>query len=248
MREFFETKKLFAEAMNWKEPLSYEQWLDMPDDFKVGALFVQFFPEVTLAYHKTKTAAASDIDCLEECMMYLMKNVYGLGLREMKLNGIPKFDVNRTKITEKAFNPKYIYRICYNAMYCKSVDVIKNPSSAVNNEQSNIIPCGEDSVDLFDLVESKNGDIHDQLLKDAFTDLLCSVDDDTKAVIEYLLTGQWKKLNCSQVLNTETGKTETTYKDSRMPEAEKKRLEGLKDTIIEELKSKLIEFKDLHLA
>lgn len=75
--QFKETYNNIATAIGYTKPLSYSEWVQLPDEYKAGALFVQFYEQITLAYLKTKTDAAIEEECVSEVLAYLTKNVYG---------------------------------------------------------------------------------------------------------------------------------------------------------------------------
>lgn len=75
--QFKETYNNIVDAIGYTEPLSYDDWVALPDEHKVGALFVQFYEQIYLAWLKTRTDAAIQEECVSEVLAYLTKNVYG---------------------------------------------------------------------------------------------------------------------------------------------------------------------------
>ena len=139
--QFHQTRKMFEDACKCNESLSYDDWMKMPDEYKAAALYIVFFDQVTLAWARLRTPAAIEEDCVSEVLIYLQKNVA------------------KIKDSPERFTPGYIYRVCYNCIYCKSVDPYSGQTASTswyNNTCSNIMNGPEDSFDLFDLTESRS--------------------------------------------------------------------------------------------
>lgn len=98
--EFALTKDIFSEYVDYHDPLSYDEWVAIPNDHKAAVLFCQFYDQITLAWYKLVSDYVSEADGIEEIMQYLNKNV--------------------TKILQdpNRFTPAYIYTVCYNCLYC----------------------------------------------------------------------------------------------------------------------------------
>lgn len=139
--QFYQTRNMFKEACGWEHPLTYDDWMKVSDDMKAAILYIQFFDQVTLAWSRLRTPAAVEEECVSEVLMYLQKNV------------------DKIRSDEKRFTPAYLYRVCYNCIYCRSVDPYSGQTAATswyNNTTSNIMNGPEDTFDLFDLTESKS--------------------------------------------------------------------------------------------
>lgn len=168
---FYATRSMFRTYINYKRPLSYKEWLSVDDDKKAAVLYVQFFEQISLAWYKLKTKAAIEEECVSEVLMYLIKNV-----------PIIKEDGSK-------FSPSYIYKVCYNCIYCKSIDPYKGQtakSSWYNNTCSQYIKSGEDELDLFDTVAS-NEDIDEVLAREHFWDTIESMGEDTVKLVEQII-------------------------------------------------------------
>lgn len=147
MTEFKNTFNLFNDyllAYTTERPLSYNTWVNLPNDYKAAALYVNFYEQITLAYNKVYTKAAIEEECVSEVIKYLIKNV-------------PIIEDNESK-----YSARYIYSIMYNCLYCKSIDPYKGQTakqSWYNNTVSNCVlaPNGEE-LNLFDTIIS-NEDI-----------------------------------------------------------------------------------------
>lgn len=168
---FLETKKLFIAHTGYTHPLSYEDWVNVPDDNKAAVLYVQFYDQITLAWYKTKSFFVLEEDGVATMLQYLVKNV-------------PLILDNPNK-----FTPSYIYRVAYNCLYCISHD-IKRDIDRYEKEMSNIVEHGEDTLDLFDTVSgSDNGDFDDVLMRKAFWETIENMDMKTQKVVNHLLNG-----------------------------------------------------------
>ena len=166
---FYATKQMFSQAVLVTKATTYEEWMAIPDELKAAALFVQYFDEITLAWHKTKSFYALEEDGVSTTLQYLEKNV-----------PIIKDD-------QKRFSPKYIYRVAYNCMYCISHD-IKRDRERWENETSNIIQYGEDTLDLFDTIESNTLEASILLTdRERFWEVVESLDPDCKKLVDILL-------------------------------------------------------------
>lgn len=132
--EFAVTKDLFTAYTGYKEPLTYEQWLETAADRKSAVLFIQFYDTITLAWYKLASVYSTEEDGVAEVLQYLEKNV-PLIIKD-----------------KKRFNPAYIYRVVYNCLYCLCRDPNKF-KKAYENEMSNIaVGSDGDEFDLFDTV------------------------------------------------------------------------------------------------
>ena len=106
--EFVETRKLFQTIFNYDKtkPLTFDQWMEFPDDQKSAVLYLRFYDQITLAWDKTKSYYTLTADGVSTVLQYLEKNV-------------PIIKANANK-----FNERYIYRVAYNCLYCICHDLI----------------------------------------------------------------------------------------------------------------------------
>lgn len=167
---FSETRNLFISGTGYTRPLSYEEWLIVPQEHKAAVLFVQFYEQITLAWYKTKSFFVLEEDGVSTMLQYLVKNV-------------PIIEKD-----PKRFKPSYIYKVAYNCLYCISHD-IKRDIERFENEVSNIVYCGEDQLDLFDTVVS-NSDIYDEISREEFWRVIENMGLKTQKVINHLLNGE----------------------------------------------------------
>lgn len=95
--QFKATYNSIANAINYTEPLSYDQWLKLHDDYKAGALFVQFYDQICLAYRKLYNNATVEEECVSEILAYLCKNVYGKLLNRLHYDNLKKGRIIQSK-------------------------------------------------------------------------------------------------------------------------------------------------------
>ena len=164
---FYKTLCIYREYIGYKKAYSFNQWKRLPDNQKVAALFVQFYNEITLAWYKVKTEWSIEEEGVEIINQYLDKNVSKI------LND------------KKRFDPRYIYRVAYNCLYCLCIDPSKN-KDRYYKEQSNITNYGEEELDLFDTIISE--DTIESIIADSkLRDFVETLDEDFKLYISYTL-------------------------------------------------------------
>lgn len=168
---FKETKNLFIDYTNYSRPLSYAEWLSVPDDNKAAILYVQFYEQITLAWFKTKSFFVLEEDGVSTMLQYLVKNVPII------------------KENPKRFTPAYIYKVAYNCLYCISHD-IKRDIARWENETSNIVTSGDgDELDLFDTVVIGDG-FDESMTRGDFWAIIEMMGPETEKVINHLLNGE----------------------------------------------------------
>lgn len=201
--EFTKTRNNFREATNCDYPLSYEEWMALPEDKKVAALFVNFFDTITLAWYKAQAEYIEENDGISLLMQYLLKNIPIL------------------KENPKKYNEKYIYSVSWNSM--ASLRRVKGAQDRFNLTTSQY--ASNDTGDEFDLFSTlpDSTDIteHDevQAAVKGIMDIYLRADDATKEVISHIVNG------------TKIGKR-TQKKEAGIIEALKKELLPFKSTII----------------
>lgn len=167
---FSETRNLFIASTGYTRPVSYEEWILIPQEHKAAVLFVQFYDEITLAWYKTKSFFVLEEDGVSTMLQYLIKNV-------------PIIEND-----PKRFKPSYIYKVAYNCLYCISHD-IKRDIERYEKEVSNIVMSGEDQLDLFDTVVA-NTDIYEELRRKEFWAIIENMGVKTQKVVNHLLNGE----------------------------------------------------------
>lgn len=167
---FYATKKLFTEYVDYNTPLSYDDWMTVPENQKAAVLYVQFFEQITLAWYKVRSFYTQEEDGVSTMMQYLHKNVPII------------------KANSKKFTPQYIYRVAYNCLYCICHD-IKRDRLRWETECSNLVACGDDVLDLFDTVVSDPDFVDNYELEDSFWKTIESLGADAQTVVADILEG-----------------------------------------------------------
>lgn len=170
---FYNARSLFRNYINYTKPLTFEEWMSLDSDKKTAALFVQFFEQISLAWYKLKTNAAIEEECVSEVIMYLMKNT-------------PIIEQNPSR-----YKPSYIYQICYNCIYCKSIDPYKGQTAATswyNNTTSQYVKSGDDTIDIFDTVKS-NDDVDSTLARQQIWKIIEDMGEDAVKLAVQIING-----------------------------------------------------------
>ena len=168
--QLYKTRARFSNYIGYERPLTFEEWNDLPRDSKAAALFVQFYHQITLAWHKVKSFYTPEEDAISEVMKYLLKNV-----------PIIEADPER-------FTASYIYQVAKNCIYCICHD-IKRDRDRWELEMSNLVNVGEnesETVDLFDKV-AESDTITTELYRRKLWETVENLDDDYKQLIANIL-------------------------------------------------------------
>lgn len=164
--QFQEARDRFLAATSYvKYPLTWESWMSLEDNMKVAALFVNFYPQIILAYNKQKTYFLEEEDAVSHVWQYFMKNV--------------------EKISEdkKRFTPNYIYRVAYNSIN-GFVRVPKRREYTDNTQSQWFTLDGEDH-DIFEILEDKT-----DIFKDAkFNEVLSTLSDAELKYVSHFIWG-----------------------------------------------------------
>lgn len=200
---FKDTFKMFKDCIKqYNLPLSYDEWMCVPDDYKAAVLYVQFYEQITLAWYKTKSVYSSEADGVSETLQYILKNV------------------EKIKADNKRFTPAYMYRVAYNCLYC----LCRDPNlhkKAFENEMSNVYVYGDDELDLFDTVKDTHfADMDEATRKrEYFWSLIEDLDKDVHVVVAELLELDYDVMG-EVVTSNKTGKTRlpsvTAHKKSKI--------------------------------
>lgn len=140
--QFAMTREMFANATTaYKFPMSYEDWMNVPEDYKCAALFVNFYDQIVLAWQKQKTYFLEDEDAVSIVIQYLLKNV------------------DKIKADRKRYTAAYVFTVACNAIIgftrpAPRRDYYDNYQSQyfTDNEgnEKDIFEILEDDVDRFD--------------------------------------------------------------------------------------------------
>lgn len=203
--EFMRVRSNFEAATNCKYPLTYEEWMAVPDDLKVAALFVNFFDTITLAWYKAEAVYVEENDGISILMQYFLKNV------------------SIIKENPKKYNSKYIYSVSWNSM--ASLRRVKATQDRFNYTTSQYgISNNGNEYDLFNTIadESDISEINEvQKAVKGIMDIYFRADNSTKEVISHIVNG------------TKIGKR-TQKKEAEIIETLKRELLPFKSIIIPE--------------
>ena len=215
---FYDTRKLYIDATGYDKTLSFEEWVENPDDLKAALLFVQFYNQIVLAWDKANT-----LDFIESeegvttILQYLQKNVEVI------------------KNNPSRFTPAYIYKVAYNCLYCICHDR-KCDKDRMSYETSSIVCYDGKELSLFDTMSDPKGDVIQSSESSEFEKEFWSVIEDAgmsaEKVMRYLLTNNeadLKALNCRC----------KRYKDDPLRDIEVS-IESV-DEIIEKLREKFLD-------
>ena len=165
--QFQETKDRFLDATAFvRYPLSYDAWMSLSDDLKAAALFVQFYPQMVLAWQKwDKLAYLEEEDAVEIIMQYVLKNV-------------PIIMNQRKRYTQS-----YMYTVASNALcgFCR----VEGRKWYYEAFQSNTFCLDDGEHDMFDIIE----DTVDCFRSSRFRRVISAMNDSQKAVVSKLIWG-----------------------------------------------------------
>lgn len=165
--QFQVTKTRFMESLSFIKsfPITYEFWMTLDDEFKAAALYLNFYPQIILAWQNETDYFLDEEDVLSIMMQYLVKNV------------------DKIKDDRKRWSRGYIYTCMKNAVI--GIRRIKKNRDFSDNTQSNIFMLEDGEHDLYDVIEDE---------KDCFRDarfwrIIENLDDDMKAYVSHLIYG-----------------------------------------------------------
>ena len=173
--QFYLTRRLFRDYIGYQGSLSYQDWMNLPDDRKVAGLYCNFFDQIVFAWYKSKSFYAEEEEGVETVLQYLTKNV-------------PIIQKNSKKYSES-----YIYRVAYNCLYCISHDR-KCDRDRYEKEMSNIVMNGDTELDIFHTCRDSRYSpeyifFGYQNAADSLWGMIEGMDEDTKSVIENIYCG-----------------------------------------------------------
>lgn len=135
--QFKETRIFFYNLIPYdaNKPLSYDDWMKLPDSYKSAALYLRFYDQITLAWEKTKSLYTPTSDGVSILLQYLEKNVRLIAA------------------DEKRYSPRYIYKIAFNALYCECHDRVSTARAFKHevSEQSMLKNSEGDAISYFDV-------------------------------------------------------------------------------------------------
>ena len=131
--EWYKTYLVYLNQLHNKSSYSYNAWKRLPESLKAICLYVNFYDEITLAWNKVKTKWVCEQDGIEVINQYMIKNV------------------SKIENDKKRFDPKYIYRVSWNCLYCLCIDPSSKKDS-FENELSSDIETDEGTTSFFNLL------------------------------------------------------------------------------------------------
>ena len=172
--QFYLTKKLYAEALtDVTFPISYDEWIALPEDYKVAALYVNFYPQITMAWlycNKKGPAPITTEDAISAV--------------------VTKFVTVMSSVDIKKYKASWIYTVAKNAIYDeikpKNVQYHYNMvcSNYVYGDESN-----EVEMDLFDLVPSEDDPYEVAQAREALWTIISGMGLKAEKVANHLING-----------------------------------------------------------
>jgi hypothetical protein len=161
------------EAIGYEEPISYQEWLNIRDDYKAAWLYVQFFDQISLAWYKVSlnNIHADPDNGVSEMLSYCVKNV--------------------KKIIEdgKRFTPNYMYKVAYNCLYCIAIDRV-GYKMTYESCVSQYISSGDGTeLDIFDTVADDENPL-EEISRSDLWNIIRQQDADLQNVIEDAINGR----------------------------------------------------------
>lgn len=170
--EFYTTRDLFKNFIDFDEPLSYREWLSVDDSYKVAVLYLQFFDQITLAWYKVSNGHATEEEGVETILQYLNKNV------------------EKLKENPRRFTANYIYRVAYNCLYCISYDRKCFRWERENVRSANVVDKNGDEICLFNFIADRSAyKPFEESVRNQFWAEVDDLGEDTASLIENLLEG-----------------------------------------------------------
>ena len=217
--QFIQTRDMFRDYLvGYSKETTYEEWKNAEAVDQVALLYVTFFQQVTLAWYNAITSRGisyvTQEDAISIVLQYLMKNV------------------SKIMEDETKYSSNYIYRVCYNCIGClpRPEGEKMRDACVISNEYVD----GDVTVDLFDLVPSKDDDPETAEIKEAVWEIIRHMGPNAEKVVNHILNPDETLKRVSK--NSSAGKIDRLA-DISVSEEEYK-------AIITELKVKLAPYKD----
>lgn len=208
---FYETRDLFRCYVDYSNPLSFEEWVKVPDEKKVAVLYLQFFNEILNAWSKANTLEfVEGEEGVTTALQYLQKLVC-----DCYIKGHPKkkvsfqyYQLHREECDSRRIletNPRnfyggYIYRVLYNALYCICHD-IKSVQDRMIYETDPIVGSSDSDDEVFDIIENSSRiedsveETYDSInFQEEFWSIIEDSGMSAEKVMRYLLSGRKEDL------------------------------------------------------
>ena len=172
MNSFTSAKNMFEQYTHATKQLAFEDWDTLPSDMKAAALFVRFFPQITLAWDKAKSFYGDDDEAVSTVCQYLIKNV------------------SKIEAEPKKYSEAYIYRVAYNCLYCICHDRKIDKDRWELETSSTVIADDGSELSLFDTISANNHrDLVDDIVSNDIWDVINNSDPVTKKVVLHIVYG-----------------------------------------------------------
>ena len=172
--QFKATKHLFMDALvGVSFPVDYSEWSALSDDFKVAALFVNFYPQITHAwsfYNKFGPAPITAEDAIDAVLSKFLKVIDRIG--EADYVGSFIWHIAKNSIGDEIKPKRVHYRY--------------------DNEQSNFVTDISDveEIDLFDFIPYEEDPIDVALARDAVWGIIVGMGPKAEKVARHLIGGK----------------------------------------------------------
>lgn len=169
--EFENAKKMLREATGYRQAYTFDEWKNEDPEKQAAILFIQYFPEITLAWTKAKSYDGDECEAVSIALQYLQKNV--------------------KKIMEdpKRFKASYIYRVAYNCLYCICHDRLCDKN---RREYEVFALQKDDEGEVYSLLDSyiqEDGDAESVCIREWFWEEIQSMGEDVIQLVENLISG-----------------------------------------------------------
>ena len=118
---FADSRKFFRYYLDCKLPLSYDDWVKLPDEHKAAALFVQFYQEILSAWNRCYSSTAiSDDSAVSIILQYLQKNV------------------NKIVNDRNRYSCEYVYTVAHNCLSKVTSRLSKRTRARIDGEKKSV--------------------------------------------------------------------------------------------------------------
>lgn len=219
--QFIQTRNMFRDYLSgYPKDLTYDAWKNAEPEDQAALLYITFYQEITLAWCNAvvsrKVVHVTQEDGVSTVLQYLMKNV------------------DKILEDEKRYSQRYVYTVCYNCLLSlwrtRGADMQRS-SLEIPNEYTE----GDVSVNLWDLVPSEDDDLETQETKEAVWNIIRHMGPKAEKVVNNLI-------NPGDSLH-KISKSSSERPIDRLADVSVSSAEY--DAILEELRTKLLPFKDI---
>ena len=170
---FRETYNSMRETIGYTKPISYQEWVNVRDDYKAAWLYVQFFDQISLAWYKVSlnNRYADEDNGVSEMLSYCVKNV--------------------TKILEdgRRFTPNYMYRVAYNCLYCIAIDRVGFKMTYETCVSQYVNSGDGDELNIFDTVAVDESPL-EEITREEIWEIIRNQSVEMQQVIEDAINGR----------------------------------------------------------